>query len=336
MPTKKNRTQRKKPESDSGRAPSFEPAVSTGRKKSVRLRRRSNRRSVERSLSVMVALDNPNGIRWVLEFAPIYASILHGIEQELIGSNRQMQVCSIRTPEEFEALVKGRPPDGLLFLASKNVVSLSGCIGSVPCVAVLGDPCDGYFDRVTYDNPSTGRLPAESFLKSGIGTAAILGPTEPGRETTFGVRHACFVEAMQDGGGSAVSLLSGDLYEPGNPTNRPRPAEIAKLVQALKKSSPFPRGLYVMADNLLPMVHTQLLAAGIVPGRDLQVVSCNAESAYFAGIEPEPAHVDIPAEEIGRRAVELLQWRSQNRNRQTFTTVFTPAFHIPPDSSLER
>lgn len=331
MPTKKKGPKQGKKLVESAPISPPEPAAD-GRKKPRR--RKFNRRAAKRSASVMVALDNPKGIRWVLEFAPVYASILHGIENGLSALDKQMQVCSIRSREEFESLVKGRPPDGLLFLASKNVLSLKDAIGAIPCVSVLGNPCDGVFDRVTYDNPATGRLPAEAFLRKGITTAAILGPTEPGRHTTFGVRHSSFVETMEDAQGSAISLLSSDLYEPENPSNQPRPGEIARLIQALKKTRPFPRALFVMADNLLPSVHFHLLAAGLTPGTDLHVVSCNSESPYFAGLSPEPARVDIPAEEIGHRAVELLDWRAQNPGRPTSTTVFTPAFHIPPDCPL--
>lgn len=282
----------------------------------------------------MVALDNPNGIRWVLEFAPIYASILHGIEKALSALNKQMQVCSIRSFEEFEGLMKSLPPDGLLFLASKNVVSLKEAFPNIPCVSVLGNPCEAFFDRVTYDNRATGRLPAELFLNNGISTAAILGPTEPGRQTTFGVRYTSFVETMEDAGGSVIRLLSDDLYEPSNPFNQPRPSEIARLVEMLKQTCPLPRGLYVMADNLVPSVHAHLLAAGLTPGTDLQVISCNSASPYFAGLSPEPARVDIPAEEIGFRAVELLEWRSRHPERSTTTTVFQPSLHLPPGCPL--
>lgn len=334
MPIKKKRTKREKPNTKPGAASSADRATSDGKRKVKQLRRRLNRRSAERSEIVMVALDNPSGIRWILEFTPIYASILHGIEQELIRSNKQMQVCSIRSPDEFQSLVTGRPPDGLLFLASKNVLSLKNSIGTIPCVSVLGNPCDGYFDRVTYDNPSTGRLPAEFFLKNGLPTVAILGPTEPGRQTTFGVRHSSFIETMEDAGGKAHSLLSSELYEPDNPSNQPRPSEIARLVQALKVLQPLPGGLYVMADNLLPSVNTHLLAVGIIPGKDLHVVSCNAESPYFKGLNPQPARVDIPAEEIGLRAVELLEWRAQHPGRPTSTTIFSPTFHTPEDCPL--
>ena len=304
------------------------------KKSAKRKRRNSNRHSVKPSASVLVALDNPNGIRWILEFAPIYASILHGIEQGLAAANKRMQVCSIRSPENFESLILDHPPDGLLFLASKNVIPLAPSIGRIPCVSVLGDPCDGFFDQVTYNNPATGRLPAEIFLKSGITTAAILGPTQPGRRTTFGVRYTSFVETMEDDKGTVIPLLSNDLYEPENPSNQPRSPEIARLVQTLKDSDPFPKGLYVMADNLLPTVHAHLLAAGIIPGKDMQMVSCNSESPYFANLPIELARVDIPAEEIGFRAVELLEWRTQHPGRKTATTVFTPSFHIPKGSPL--
>lgn len=331
MPIKKRRNKREKQDVVSAGVAAGETRMEN-RKRGRRPK--SNRKATERAASVMVALDNPNGLRWILEFAPIYAAILHGIEQGLNSLNKQMQVCSIRSPQEFESLVTGRPPDGLLFLASKNVVSLAGSIGPIPCLSVLGNPCDGFFDRVTYNNPATGRLPAELFLKNGISTAAVLGPTEWGRNATFGVRCSSFVETLEDAGGTAVSLLSENLYEPSNPSNQPRPEEIAALVQKLTRIRPLPRGLYVMADNLMPAVHAQLLSAGLTPGKDLHVVSCNLESPYIVGLSPEPARVDIPAEEIGFRSVELLEWRSQNPGRQTSTTVFTPSLHLPAGCPL--
>lgn len=294
--------------------------------KPKRHRRNSKRQTLPPSSSVLVALDNPNGLRWILEFAPIYASILHGIERELIAQGKQMQVCSIRSQEEFKKVVQGnRPPDGLLFLASKNVLSLQSHIGSIPCVSVLGSPCDGVFDRITYSQSATGRLPAEFFLRAGITNAAILGPTEPGRGTTFGERYTSFCETMRDAGGSPVSLLSDHLYEPGNPSNQPRPHEIARLIGELKSMRPLPKGLFVMADNLLPSVYKHLLEEGIVPGRELQIIGCNAESPYLAGIRPSPCLVDIPSEEIGRRSVELLQWRMQHPDRPKSATILQPS-----------
>jgi DNA-binding LacI/PurR family transcriptional regulator len=301
-------------------------------KTAKRARRKINRRSIAPSETVMVALDNPNGLCWVMEYAPIYATILQGIESELTARGKQMQVCSIRSREEFEGLVRGRPPDGLLFLASKNVVSLKESIGLIPCVSVLGNSCEGYFDQVTYNNTTTGRLPAEFFTQRGITCAAILGPTEPGRNTTFGTRYSSFCEAMEDAGAKVIKLLSDELYEPGNPSNQPRAAEIARLVRQLKNSRPSAGGLFVMADNMLPSVYKHLTEAGIMPGKDVQVVSCNSESPYYSGLPCPPAQVDIPAHEIGRRGVEILDWRIKNPGRPTGTTVLHPTLNIPPQS----
>jgi DNA-binding LacI/PurR family transcriptional regulator len=139
---------------------------------------------------------------------------------------------------------------------------------------------------------------------------------------------------MEDGGGQVLSLLSDDLYEPGNPSNQPRPSEIAALIRKLQTARPRPTGLFVMADNLLPATYAGLIASGIRPGIDLPVVCCNSESPYFAGLLPEPPRVDIPAEEIGRRAVDLLAWRTQNPQRQTSTTIFAPTLHIPEGCSF--
>lgn len=326
----KTRAQQRKPDDDKT-PPSSPPDA---KRKNKRVKRKVNRRTAAPSQTVMVALDNPNGLRWVMEFAPIYATILHGIESGLSARNKQMQVCSIRSAAEFESLVQGRPPDGLLFLASKNVVALKPYIGSIPCVSVLGNSCEGFFDQVTYHQSATGRLPAELFIRNGIRHAAILGPTEPGRNTTFGVRHASFCEHLEDAGGKVLQLLSDQLYEPGNPSNQPRPSEIARLVHGLQTARPFPGGLFVMADNLLPSVYFHLSAAGIEPGRDIQVVSCNSESPYLSGMTVPPAQVQIPADEIGHRAIEILDWRIHNAGRPTATTVLSPTLNIPEGCPL--
>lgn len=334
MASKSNSTARSSTSTESKTILQDGGGAPTDKKKHRHSRKKVNRRSAVRAASVMIALDNPRGIRWVMEFAPIYATILHGIEAGLTSRGCQMQVCSIRSQEEFESLVTHRPPDGLLFLASKNVVSLKDSIGSIPCVSVLGNPCSGHFDQVTYDNPATGQLAANLFINNSIHSAAILGPTEPGRSTTFGVRYTSFCTAMADANAEVLPLLSDQLYEPGNPFNQPRPEEIERLIQILKQKSPLPKGLFVMADNLLPSVYAHLAKAGIMPGTDLHVISCNSESPYFAALSPEPARVDIPAEEIGQRAVELLEWRTHNPGKLTTTTTFTPAIHIPAGCSI--
>jgi DNA-binding LacI/PurR family transcriptional regulator len=334
MPRKVTRSTRIKPSTNSVKRGNGNSAVPVGRTNGKRHRRNFNRQTVKPSPVVMVALGNPNGLRWILEFAPIYASILQGIELGVRSQSKQMQVCSIRSPEEFQTVVQRRPPDGLLFLGSKNVISLRSFIGSIPCVSVLGAPCDGVFDRITYNQSATGHLPAQRFLELGITSAAILGPSEPGRNTTFGERLTSFCETLEDGGGKAIPLIGDDLYEPGNPSNQPRPSEIAELIKRLKAVKPLPQGLFVMADNFLPAVYQQLTNAGITPGKDLQIISCNAEGPFLAGLTPPPCQVHIPSEEIGRRAVELLEWRAQHPDRPNSTTVLQPSLLIPEECSV--
>jgi DNA-binding LacI/PurR family transcriptional regulator len=43
-----------------------------------------------------------------------------------------------------------------------------------------------------------------------------------------------------------------------------------------------------------------------MPGRDIDVISCNNEMSYLVGLDPRPATIDIGAETIGRRSVEQL------------------------------
>lgn len=294
-----------------------------------RSKKKTNRHLAKVSESVMVVLDHPKGLRWIMEFAPLYASVLRGIETTIREQGKRMHVCSVRSEEELEKLINNRPPDGMLVMASPRLVLWRDMIGKIPCVGVLGHPCEGVFDRVAYDPLMTGRLPAEYFIENNIRRAAILGPRETEANGVFQTRHQAFIDTMNDLGGEVVELLGENLYDPGKQTNEPIAEQVEVLVDQFARSQPRPDGLFVMADNILPSVYRSLQAKKMLSVSTLRIVSCNAEKPYLIGLDPEPAKVEIPAEEIGRRAVEILTWRQNNPSRLTTLTLLPPAL-LPP------
>ena len=293
-----------------------------------RSKKKSNRRLAKVSESVMVVVDNPKGLRWIMEFAPLYASVLSGIETTIRDQGKRMHLCSVRSEEELDKLIKNGTPDGILVMASSRIVSWRKMIGNIPCVGVLGQPCEGVYDRVAYDSLMTGRLPAEYFIENGIRRAAILGPRETETNGVFKTRHRAFIDTMNSLGGEVIELMSANLYDPSK-QNKPIAAQVEMLVDQLARSEPRPGGLFVMADNILPSVYRCLRMKGIPPSSSLRIVSCNAEKPYLIGLDPEPAKVEIPAEEIGRRAVEILAWRQSNPSRLTTLTLLPPVL-LPP------
>lgn len=64
--------------------------------------------------------------------------------------------------------------------------------------------------------------------------------------------------------------------------------------------------IYCPADSIAALVYRALATRGLVPGRDIALVSCNHERALVAGLWPTLATVDVRPQRIGRLAVEQL------------------------------
>jgi DNA-binding LacI/PurR family transcriptional regulator len=50
----------------------------------------------------------------------------------------------------------------------------------------------------------------------------------------------------------------------------------------------------------------------VVPGRDVEIVSCDNEQSILSLMHPAPASVDLNRQTIARLAVERLLWRMKH------------------------
>jgi DNA-binding LacI/PurR family transcriptional regulator len=87
-----------------------------------------------------------------------------------------------------------------------------------------------------------------------------------------------------------------------------------QLVKRYLKLKPRPTGIFVADDMQVAVIQPALQRAGvkIAPGQ-VELISCNNERPYLAGLSPTPAEIDIRVEAIGARGVERLLWRINNR-----------------------
>jgi DNA-binding LacI/PurR family transcriptional regulator len=81
------------------------------------------------------------------------------------------------------------------------------------------------------------------------------------------------------------------------------------LVDRLARTCPRPDGLFVGSDATTALIHPMLLQRGIVPGKDILLVSCDNEQVRLAGLVPRPLSIDIGSAEVGAAAVRRLQFR---------------------------
>jgi LacI family transcriptional regulator len=106
---------------------------------------------------------------------------------------------------------------------------------------------------------------------------------------------------------------------------------MAAVVDRLAGLTPRPTGLFAWSDMFTAALYPTLHRRGLQPGRDIAVVSCNNEWPLLLGLQPRPAIVDIQGVKVGRRAVEQLLWRMQNRREPRTVVLLTPTL-IPPEA----
>jgi DNA-binding LacI/PurR family transcriptional regulator len=71
-------------------------------------------------------------------------------------------------------------------------------------------------------------------------------------------------------------------------------------------------------------VHPMLAAHGLRIGEQVEVVSCDAETARLEAMHPRPASIDIGADEIGFRAVVRLLARIKRPQDRTVSILVAP------------
>lgn len=90
-------------------------------------------------------------------------------------------------------------------------------------------------------------------------------------------------------------------------------ARVSEVVEAQIESfvsqKPQLDGLFLPVEPVIGLVHRELLARGVQPGRDVQVIVCGNNAPLVAALRPAPAVIDLGGEAIGRATVEQLMLR---------------------------
>jgi LacI family transcriptional regulator len=249
----------------------------------------------------------PNILNTVLEI-PVYANVIHGVERQLSEYDKTMTLWhSMPSSDQFANDV-----DGIILFTGPGSGKINPGLIGVPCVRIMGliDSSEPW-DHVTYDNRVIGELAAEHLISGGHINSVYVGPAEPNE--IFRQRTEVFKKKILGAGGvfqcitdEHLRLIASDFSK----VDRTKMVNLAKVVAALM---PKPTGLFVPADMFACAIYGALEEAGLRPGKDIHVVSCNNEKSFLMGLHPRPAVIDIHAEEIGRKAVDRLLWRIRHK-----------------------
>lgn len=209
----------------------------------------------------------------------------------------------IFSPEDGEVagvvLIGNRPPP-----AAEKTLRQYPC-----CWVMTAVQSPEWGDQVMPDHREVGRLAARYLVEKGHQNIAMLqfGPRDRVhrfREEGFGYEVGKFPKVNW----SVVDCgcVSDEAFAPHWDSLAER------LVENIKRTSPQPTGIFVDQDRTLWMLYPKLLRAGLVPGDDFEVISCNNLDVYRNQLPFEYKSIDVHFEMVGRLGVGQLLWRLQN------------------------
>lgn len=264
----------------------------------------------------------------------IYGPLLHGIQQSLSRKDMAMVFVESPDPGVLPKLISPNRIDGLIFSGKYPKLSVVKQLRQFPCVFVLGSLPHGSLigDHVTPNDQSVGWLAANHLIERGHDRLACIIPQH--NHPAFNLRAQAFQFSAKQRDVD-VSVLSyerkGDfslLIEPGG-----WDSDTIELVDQVLEQSLRPTGLFIPSDYHAALAHRHIRRKGIRLGRDIEIVGCNNEFSVLLGLEPRPATIDIRADEIGSRAVELLLGRMTNQFNRSFVHVMVEPTLIEGDAS---
>ena len=247
---------------------------------------------------------------------PVYSKIMVAAEVRAHELGWQLSVRHKDPGEDLSKALRHFRGEGvILFKGSTSNSELSAVLPGIAAVRVLSSPESGHdCDSVDYDRAEVPRLAAQYLADNGCRRVAFIG-------TFFDGRGAAFVTQARKLGLEAMESNSQMLIAHNGVQVVYRPA----LIDAWEKAAGFkPDGVFVESDQITNALHAVLSELGIRPERDLKIVSCNAEELFLGPLDPRPASIDIHSAEIGRKAIDLLIARIENRTTTPSSLVLRP------------
>lgn len=267
-----------------------------------------------------------------LATSPVMALVLHAVQTELTARGFTLTLGQVTSDDGLPPNITNGHVDGLLMhgLPPSNDIQHQLSRYSA-CVWLLSQQRQrGYWgDRVSPDNLQIGALAAKYLTDRGHQRIAIVNcdPTHLG----FATRVQGFEGAAREAGVTCVNLVDAQAETPLVATSGNDASFNALIDQLVAAQGPQPTGLFVPRDALTIRMYRVLRARGIQPGRDIDVISCDNIPALDA-LDPRPTTIDVRPQEVGRRAVEQLLWRINNRDAPMNVTALIEPLVVPGDA----
>jgi LacI family transcriptional regulator len=260
------------------------------------------------------------GIDRSLVSVPAVASILHGAETALAEAGAKVLMAHVPDMTVVPAALDLDSIDGAVLHGAFQGNQLDAVssrllkrLRQVPSVWLLGRPRGGWGDAVAADDYQVGALAAQHLALHGHRHVAFVNPKPDhllfmrredgllGAARRLGLSVQCFCEAPPNGWKFPLKA----------PT---RVETVQHLVDQLLAAKPRPTAIVAAADSVAALIYRALAVRELRVGRDMSVISGNADHRLIAPLHPQLTTIDIHPFEIGRRAVEQLALRLADPN----------------------
>ena len=258
------------------------------------------------------------------------AMLLKGIEGAITESNLIFCFACQKPDGSLPHVLASNQSDGILLHGGNPSERVAEVIRKIPSVW-LSSWKDGDGKHILVGNEAVGRLAADFLLSRGHRSLAFLN-VNPHNPALQARGEAFNYQVFRSGVESVVLQTEGAHVE----TSFEIPVLESRTVELVKQFSKMPKrptGLFVPSDLMTAVAYHALYQHGLVPGRDVDIISSNHELNCLAGLTPRPATIDIGWEPMGRRAVDQLLWQMRNPKEQNRMQVVIEPALVPGETT---
>ena len=281
------------------------------------------------------------GMDDTLSHLPVITEALQGVEVAMANQGVNLMLANVPQADRVPVFLAKNQVDGLVIksplfgdLRLCASAALVQAINRIPHVWLLGKPDSAEGDMCGTDLDVGARIGVEYLHARGHRNLAYLHPRQ-GQTRSEGLKRALSAHAQR----MNVELQFFEKQQSA-PVKWPlsavtQPVEVIPLVERwlALPAADRPTAIIVGADSIAVQLYAALRQFNLKVGRDISILSFNHEKPLMMGLNPVLTTIDIRAEAIGRRAVQQLLWRIQNKT-DSFPTKILVEPHLVEGQSV--
>ena len=175
-------------------------------------------------------------LKWIMNCAPVYAAVLHGIETTLAARGFTLTLHQGSDWSHLTSAARSERPEGIIIFGSSPASETPGVSPKMPTVCTMGSPRYVRGDHVCVDHHRLGQLAAEYALAHGHRHCAYIGTGVDYLDNIIKARGAMFKGLIEEAGGTVAVLTDPAIQSSNDETQWINEAILAKLLDGFVRN----------------------------------------------------------------------------------------------------